>query len=193
MCRVAAVSFVGVSVITLHIDEKKKRRGVEGQLCTEYLPWSALFLPNLTECLVRRAGCQRGFFSLYLFFHSLSPSELRPGSSWAWLYCAEGKLPIRTTLIEQCRQEFYERADLLFITSLVLLLPHSFIFRWLTVPYSHFLPWSFPFLPLFYVHTFFFSPLISSQESLVASLRFFFLPPICLCKMAVSVSIQQIV
>lgn len=134
-----------------------------------------------------------GFLFSLSVFHSLSPSELRPGSSWAWLYCAEGKLPIRTTLIEQCRQEFYERADLLFITSLVLLLPHSFIFRWLTVPYSYFLPWSFSFLPLFYVHTFFFSADFLSGVPCGKSRIFFFSPPICLCKMAVSVSIQQIV
>uniref|UniRef100_A0A3B3VIU1 Uncharacterized protein n=1 Tax=Poecilia latipinna TaxID=48699 RepID=A0A3B3VIU1_9TELE len=59
---------------------------------------------------------------LFIFFFLPSPlslSEPRPGSSWAWRYCAGGKLPIRTTLIEQCKQEFYERADLLFITSLL--------------------------------------------------------------------------
>ena len=45
------------------------------------------------------------------------------------LYCAAGKLPIRATLIEHWKQEFYKEADLLFITS------HSLLFF-----FSHTLP-----------------------------------------------------
>lgn len=75
-------------------------------------------------------------FSLYSFhlsaaaalflppsFSSSHPlSELRPGSTWASLYCATGKLPIRgDTLIEHWKQEFHKEADLLFITSRLLL------------------------------------------------------------------------
>lgn len=105
-----------------------KTREVKGQVSTQYLLLSELFLPNLTECLVGRVGNWQSFFSLYLFLFplSLSLSEPRPGSSWAWRYCAGGKLPIRTTLIEQCKQEFYERADLLFITYLLALLFPTF-------------------------------------------------------------------
>lgn len=47
------------------------------------------------------------------------------------LYCAAGKLPIRATLIEHWKQEFYKEADLLFITS------HSLLFF-----FSHTLPFS---------------------------------------------------
>lgn len=50
------------------------------------------------------------------------PSELRPGATWASLYCATGKLPIQgDTLIEHWKQEFHKEADLLFITSCLLL------------------------------------------------------------------------
>lgn len=161
-----------VSVITLHINGKKKRRGVKGQVSTEYLPWIVLFLPNLTECLVSWAGCCWGFFSLYLFSLSLSPSELRPGSSWAGLYCAGGKLPIRTTLIEQCRQEFYERADLLFITSLSHSFSHTPLFSvgWLCHTPTSFLGLFLFFLYFMFTHSFSADFL---QESLVASLGFF--------------------
>lgn len=72
------------------------------------------------------------------------------------LHCAGGKLPIRATLIEHWKQEFYKGADLLFITShsLVFFLPHSSVFHWLTLPHSNFLSWSFLQLSLYCVHPF---------------------------------------
>lgn len=59
------------------------------------------------------------------------------------LYCAGGKLPIRGSLIEHWRQEFYKEADLLFITSHSLSLSPTLLrFPLLTVPHSNFLSWS---------------------------------------------------
>lgn len=65
------------------------------------------------------------------------------------LYCAGGKLPIRGSLIEHWKQEFYKGADLLFITSHSLLLSPT-LFRFplahcATLPFLVFSPA--PFIP----------------------------------------------
>lgn len=127
-----------------------EKRRVKGQVATEYLLLSVLFLLNLTE--VWLVGYWQGLTSV-------SPSlplwtEAR--ALLGLLYCAGGKLPIRATLIEQWKQEFYKGADLLFITShsLPLFLPHASIFHWLTMQHSNFLSWSFQQLPLYCVHSF---------------------------------------
>lgn len=109
---------------------------------------------KLDRRLAGRAGYWQGLTSV-------SPSLSLPLWTGArallgLLYCAGGKLPIRGTLIEQWKQEFYKGADLLFITShsLPLFLPHASIFHWLTMQHSNFLSWSFQQLPLYCVHSF---------------------------------------
>lgn len=136
-------------------------------ICTKKEESKSKSLLSTSCCL--RCFCQTwqnaGLVGLGTGKVSLSPSPFffLPLPLWTearvllgLLHCAGGKLPIRATLIEHWKQEFYKGADLLFITShsLVFFLPHSSVFHWLTLPHSNFLSWSFLQLSLYCVHPF---------------------------------------
>lgn len=119
-----------LTLIISHINKEKEyvwRKTKKDELKSkEYLLLSVAFLPNPTERWIGGFGSWQGFsFSLPLSLWTEARVLL------GLLCCAGGKLPIRGTLIEHWKQEFYKGADLLFITShsLLLFLPHSSVFH----------------------------------------------------------------